>query len=38
MKGEMAVNPRIVMFGEDVADATHEQNLKKSRAKVACSR
>jgi 2-oxoisovalerate dehydrogenase E1 component len=33
MKGEMAVNPRIVMFGEDVADATHEQNLKEVQGK-----
>jgi 2-oxoisovalerate dehydrogenase E1 component len=29
MKDEMAVNPRIVIFGEDVADATHEQNLSE---------
>ncbi len=33
MKDEMAVNPRIVMFGEDVADATHEQNLKEVQGK-----
>jgi 2-oxoisovalerate dehydrogenase E1 component len=33
MKSEMAVNPRIVMFGEDVADATHEQNLKEVQGK-----
>jgi 2-oxoisovalerate dehydrogenase E1 component len=33
MKDEMAVNPRIVMFGEDVADATHEQNLEEVQGK-----
>jgi 2-oxoisovalerate dehydrogenase E1 component len=33
MKDEMAVNPAIVMFGEDVADATHEQNLKEVQGK-----
>ncbi len=33
MKDEMAVNPRIVMFGEDVADATHEENLKEVQGK-----
>jgi len=33
MKDEMAVNPRIVMFGEDVADATHEQNLQEVQGK-----
>jgi len=33
MKDEMGVNPRIVMFGEDVADATHEQNLKEVQGK-----
>ncbi len=33
MKDEMAVNPRIVMFGEDVADVTHEQNLKEVQGK-----
>ena len=30
MKDEMAVNPRIVVFGEDVADATHAGNLSGS--------
>ena len=29
LKDEMGVNPRIVMFGEDVADATHEGNLSE---------
>ena len=33
MKDEMAVNPRIVMFGEDVADATHEDKLKEVQGK-----
>jgi len=33
MKDEMAVNPRIVMFGEDVADATHEEKLKEVQGK-----
>jgi 2-oxoisovalerate dehydrogenase E1 component len=33
MKDEMGVNPRIVMFGEDVADATNEQNLKEVQGK-----
>jgi 2-oxoisovalerate dehydrogenase E1 component len=33
MKEEMAVNPRIVMFGEDVADATHEANLSEVQGK-----
>jgi 2-oxoisovalerate dehydrogenase E1 component len=33
MKDEMAVNPRIVVFGEDVADATHERNLQEVQGK-----
>ncbi|HEX5215140.1 MAG TPA: dehydrogenase E1 component subunit alpha/beta [Vicinamibacterales bacterium] len=33
MKEEMAVNPRIVVFGEDVADATKEENLKEVQGK-----
>ena len=33
MKDEMAVNPRIVMFGEDIADATHEAKLSEVQGK-----
>jgi 2-oxoisovalerate dehydrogenase E1 component len=33
MKDEMGVNPRIVMFGEDIADATHEQKLSEVQGK-----
>jgi 2-oxoisovalerate dehydrogenase E1 component len=33
MKDEMGVNPRIVMFGEDVADATHEAKLNEVQGK-----
>jgi 2-oxoisovalerate dehydrogenase E1 component len=33
MKDEMARNPRIVVFGEDVADATHEHKLKEVQGK-----
>ncbi|HET9371220.1 MAG TPA: thiamine pyrophosphate-dependent enzyme, partial [Vicinamibacterales bacterium] len=33
MKDEMGVNPLIVMFGEDVADATHEENLEEVQGK-----
>jgi 2-oxoisovalerate dehydrogenase E1 component len=33
MKDEMAKNPRIVMFGEDVADATNAKNLAEVQGK-----
>jgi 2-oxoisovalerate dehydrogenase E1 component len=33
MKDEMARNPAIVVFGEDVADATHEANLSEVQGK-----
>ena len=33
MKDEMGVNPCIVMFGEDVADATHEAKLNEVQGK-----
>jgi len=33
MHEEMRVNPRIVMFGEDVADATHEEKLDEVKGK-----
>jgi 2-oxoisovalerate dehydrogenase E1 component len=33
MHDEMGVNPRIVMFGEDVADATHEEKLDEVKGK-----
>jgi 2-oxoisovalerate dehydrogenase E1 component len=33
LKDEMAANPRIVVFGEDVADATHEAKLNEVQGK-----
>ena len=33
LKDEMAANPRVIVFGEDVADATHEQNLEQVAGK-----
>jgi len=33
LKDEMRSNPRIVVFGEDVADATHADNLKEVQGK-----
>ena len=33
LKDEMGANPRIVMFGEDVADATHEGKLGEVQGK-----
>ncbi len=33
LKDEMAANPRMVVFGEDVADATHEEKLSEVQGK-----
>ncbi len=33
LKEEMGVNPRMVVFGEDVADATHQQKLNEVQGK-----
>jgi 2-oxoisovalerate dehydrogenase E1 component len=33
LKDEMAANPRLIVFGEDVADATHEMNLQEVTGK-----
>ena len=33
MKDEMAANPRVVVFGEDVADASHPAALAKVQGK-----
>ena len=33
LKDEMRANPRIVLFGEDVADATRSENLKEVQGK-----
>ena len=33
LSDEMAFNPRVVLFGEDIADLTHEQNLDQVAGK-----